>query len=319
VSDQRDPHHSSAPGSPAPFTPGGSRSSFSQDQKRPRACESCRGLKVKCEPNDPAVPAGTCRRCSRANRPCIFTQPTRKRQKKSDSKVAELEKKIDALTASLEATREAARAAQSQDVDDDEADDMGSDSERHTRTPTSHAHQNKRRRSNSDGEANAAGRPYTVIPDSMKGFLPQGTRFTMPPPTFTVIDFPLVESVDVIDQGLLSLDMARKLFDHYNKNMAPHFPAVIFPHDYTVEELRKTKPTLFLAILASASGTAHPDLHRALQKETSRTFAERIFVSSDKSLEIVQALLVMSLWYYPPEHFEEYVSNVSTVFSLTMH
>jgi hypothetical protein len=317
TSNQR-PHHSSVPASPASFTPR-SRSSFSQDQKRPRACESCRGLKVKCEPNDPAVPAGTCRRCARANRQCIFTQPTRKRQKKSDSKVAELEKKIDALTASLEATREAAKAAQSQGADEDDDDDMGSDSERHACTPTSHGHQNKRRRSDSDGEANAAGRSFHPIPDSMKAFLPQGTRLTINS-TSSVMDdriFPMVETVDVIDQELLSLDMARKLFDHYKKNMAPHFPAVIFPPEYTVEELRKTKPTLFLAILASASGTAHPDLHRALQKETARTFAERIFVGSDKSLEIVQALLVMSLWYYPPDHFEEYDSNVFHASSLT--
>ncbi|KAF7549184.1 hypothetical protein G7046_g8423 [Stylonectria norvegica] len=71
------------------------------DPKRQRACEACRGLKVRCEP-DPNDD-GPCKRCKKAGRNCVVTVPTRKRQKKTDSRVAELEKKIDALTASLQA------------------------------------------------------------------------------------------------------------------------------------------------------------------------------------------------------------------------
>ncbi|KGQ11902.1 hypothetical protein BBAD15_g2339 [Beauveria bassiana D1-5] len=70
------------------------------DPKKLRACEACRGLKVRCEP-DPND--GPCRRCKKANRRCVVTAPTRKRQRKTDSRVSELEKKIDALTASLQA------------------------------------------------------------------------------------------------------------------------------------------------------------------------------------------------------------------------
>ena len=70
------------------------------DQKRPRACEACRGLKVRCD-QDPAHPEIPCKRCAKAGRQCIITQPSRKRQKKADNRVAELEKKLDALTAAL--------------------------------------------------------------------------------------------------------------------------------------------------------------------------------------------------------------------------
>lgn len=73
------------------------------DSKRPRACEACRGLKVKCDP-DPIK--GTCRRCAKAGRPCIVTAPSRKRQKKTDSRVAELEKKINGLEAILHASKD---------------------------------------------------------------------------------------------------------------------------------------------------------------------------------------------------------------------
>jgi hypothetical protein len=47
----------------------------------------------------------SCKRCAKAGRACITTPPTRKRQKKADSRVAELERKIDALTATLHAQK----------------------------------------------------------------------------------------------------------------------------------------------------------------------------------------------------------------------
>ena len=88
----------------------------SVDSKRPRACEACRGLKVRCEPDHVQ---GTCRRCAKAGRNCVVTAPSRKRQKKTDSRVAELEKKIDALTASLHATK----AQGFSESDDDSVED----------------------------------------------------------------------------------------------------------------------------------------------------------------------------------------------------
>jgi len=72
------------------------------DPKRSRACEACRGLKVRCD-QDQNFPEQPCKRCAKAKRQCVITAPSRKRQKKSDTRVAELEKKIDALTASLHA------------------------------------------------------------------------------------------------------------------------------------------------------------------------------------------------------------------------
>lgn len=75
---------------------------------------------VRC---DQERPDQSCRRCAKAGRPwyvcialcrcvslfpsSITTPPTRKRQKKADSRVAELERKIDALTATLHAQKAA--------------------------------------------------------------------------------------------------------------------------------------------------------------------------------------------------------------------
>lgn len=128
------------------------------------------------------------------------------------------------------------------------------------------------------------------------GFLVQGNP-QKPPRTH--------EYADVIDRGLLTAEMASNMFDCYVEKMAPHFPAVVFPAGTAAAEIRKTKPTLFLAILSAASGSNHPELQRILTKEVMAIYAERIIVSGEKTLELIQALHISTLWYWPPEHFEE--------------
>lgn len=65
-----------------------------------KSCQSCRSLKVKCEPSmDPLIP---CRRCAKASRGCVFTETSRKRAKKDrDAMVTDLQNKVETLTASL--------------------------------------------------------------------------------------------------------------------------------------------------------------------------------------------------------------------------
>jgi hypothetical protein len=99
--------------------------------------------------------------------------------------------------------------------------------------------------------------------------------------------------------------MAAKMFDCYVEKMAPHMPAVVFPSGTTAAEVRKTKPTLFLAILSASSGSNFPELQRALTKDVMGIYAERIICNGEKTLELIQALQISSLWYFPPEHFEE--------------
>jgi hypothetical protein len=98
--------------------------------------------------------------------------------------------------------------------------------------------------------------------------------------------------------------MAKRLYDHYIRQIAPHFPVMVL--NCTMEELRCTKPILFLTILSVASGTLdNPDLHCSLRNEAMHVYADRIVVRSDKSLELIQSLLLMALWIYPLDVLEE--------------
>lgn len=351
------------------------------DPKKPRACEACRGLKVRCE-SDAANLTGACLRCAKAGRQCIVTYPTRKRQKKTDSRVAELEKKIDALTASLQATKQgpneelhngssrgspggersrpderrngAVTLASAEGAPEVEGRPLQSD-DRHwmARPGVQITHQQeqvgpehrlagqKRRRSDDyDGEmgpaphrsAGATGLNQGSMAPYSKGghalLMPINNGVTKRPSVVSTTSSSSQtllaghEYADAIDRKLLDAASASEMFDHYVRNMAPHLPAVVFPAGTAAAEIRRTKPTLFLAILNAAAIQFNRELQRNLNRELMRDFAERILVKGEKSLDLIQALQISVLWHQPPEHQDEMkiyqLVHISAVMALDM-
>ena len=287
---------------------------FNNDTKRPRACEACRGLKVRCEP-DPGT--GPCKRCRKANRKCVITAPSRKRQKKTDSRVAELERKIDALTASLHATKEGNVSGSEDDGYGDgdtpqiESSDGRSNQPTSPYTTASASAGRKRRMSEyqqdgSSGSRRASG--SEAISHSPAVVAKMGPRPFVPPKS-EAGDQDLESSreaevvtygeADVVGRGIVHAETAHGLFRHYTDHMAPHMPIVVFSPDVSPDVIRRTSPVLFLAILSVASGQDYPDLQATLTKAIMRILADRVFVHGEKSLELVQALQVVTIWYWP--------------------
>ncbi|KYK55553.1 Fungal specific transcription factor [Drechmeria coniospora] len=312
------------------------------DAKKARACEACRGLKVRCEP-DPNDEEGPCKRCRKAGRNCVVTAPTRKRQKKTDSRVSELEKKIDALTASLQArasqlpslpplakpplqstntTRPTGQAFHSLMGHVDAVRSWGN-----TGTPSpsqpppqplpasqSHSHSHSQPQSVAGQKRKVSEQEQLDGPGDIddavhshghghgKPSSPRLASQPRPPPTLASASHS--DDGDIVDRGLLTLEKAAELFSRYKDSMTRHLPAVVFSPSMTVMDLRMTKPYLFLAVMAAASSEMH-DLQRVLTKELMQLLAYKIVVAGEKNLELVQTLHVAVIWYWPPEHFEE--------------
>ena len=297
------------------------------DPKRPRACEACRGLKVRCEP-DPVKQ--TCRRCAKAGRHCVVTVPSRKRQKKTDSRVAELEKKIDALTASLQATKKESMDGSDGDSFVEEGvqrapepsgnswipppEQMVESPSGSSRRPSTYSKSPSvsRKRKPSDyidveDHAESSNANSLAVPTGHSSGngprkaqkLPSPNASANPSVRRPSIDpsLPSHEYADVVDRKILDAAKAAEIFNHYTQNMAKHLPAVVFPPNVTAGDIRGTKPTLFLAILSAASGQDHPDLQRVLQREIKRVFADRIICQGEKSLELIQALQISTIWF----------------------
>lgn len=356
-------------------TPASGGTPQDSDSKRPRACEACRGLKVKCE-FEPTDPNGPCKRCTKAHRNCTITAPSRKRQKKTDSRVAELEKKIDALTQTLQATRSESQGGEIDVNAQGTVERRESQSQAHPYeqmasiaygpqftgraeagnevplAPSTYGQATKANVENPnqsswpaqdfqqyprmpelsragggfpqapmDGQTNvpAAQTPMVIAgqkrkhsktevgaqtPGAQKPGAPTLSRNNSvagPSSKHSMTN----EYADVIDRGFIKSDLASVLFDRYTHQIAPTMPAVIFPSGTTAADVRKAKPILFLAILAVGAMTDHPDLAKLFTKEVMQVYADRIICRGEKSLELIQALLVSTLWYWPPEHFEE--------------
>ncbi|OAP63758.1 hypothetical protein AYL99_02985 [Fonsecaea erecta] len=258
-------------------------------QKRSRACIACRNMKIRCLPVEGQE---ACNACSKVNRECIMPGPPRKRQK-TVHKVAELEKKINALTDALLAKQQTADG----NKPDDESppkDVPALGSSEPTKTDDTGS-------PNLDSyQQNFLDRPFpsTAQPEFQRGCNPVNVE------AIAKDDY-----VDVIDRGDLSMESAAAMFNHWRKEMCASCPHVVFPPDTDPNELRKTRPITFLAILALASPIVQPSAQAALTIETNRQIAERVLFHGDKSLDMVQAMLLNSQYYVRPRTARDLAFN----------
>lgn len=136
------------------------------------------------------------------------------------------------------------------------------------------------------------------------------------PPGFEIEEAEPVE--DVIDRGILSLEDAEQLVAYFIHELASFFPLVVLPLNTTAAQLRQTKPVLFLSVIAATSISVDAGLAAVLNREMVRLYSERFFIEGEKSLELVQALLLMIIFYFPPAsplklQFYQYTHIASTM------
>lgn len=114
------------------------------------------------------------------------------------------------------------------------------------------------------------------------------------------------KQIDLKIDSLLSWDTAKLVFNRYVNTFVPTCPMVVFPPGTTAEATRKTKPLLFLFILSVASSPyCTVSKQKQLTDEARRFLAESTIHQGEKSLELVQALQVSSLWYRAPDHYNQ--------------
>lgn len=321
--------------SPFANSPGIGNPSDPNDLKRSRACEACRQLKVRCEPDDNS-PTGSCKRCAKANRQCVVTAPSRKRQKKTDSRVAELEKKIDALTASL-----VARGG-----DGDPALDPAIAQAQMAELKQHREQLYEDRQWPQDSRDSISSQPSPTVPRDVggvkrklaqdydfsgpdlsrpreqamnaanateagiaprKGAMPQVPVFPAMWTPDGVKNKPINDGsyVDVIERHIIDEKTAYRAFDRFHTEMCQYLPIVVFPTGTKAEDIRRSKPLLFLSIVAAAVAAFRPEVQPTLVTEITRIVSDRIVFRGEKALELVQAVQVLTIYYQPPEKYEE--------------
>ncbi|KAE8418164.1 hypothetical protein BDV36DRAFT_254639 [Aspergillus pseudocaelatus] len=289
--------------SATPSTPG-EPGILQQQQPAPtqqlnRSCESCRGLKVRCLP-DPKSP-NQCQRCAKAKRTCVFVAPQRRRpRKRTDSRVAQLEREMRQMRSLLKdrfrIDEESSSESSGSEVEDSEEPDFGADPQETLSTVP-------------DAPSSASGSfrnmefsPRVPASSSYPNTLNSGSdAFASATPIPPCYGLEEPSCGDIIDRGLISLEFANELVSFYITELTAFAPMVLLPPNTTASQLRRSKPMLFLSVIAAAAIAVDDSLAVVLNRELVRLYAERFFINGDKSFELVQALLLMIVFYYPPE------------------
>ena len=109
-------------------------------------------------------------------------------------------------------------------------------------------------------------------------------------------DFATVEGL--LNQGLMNIEECEHLLDLF-RNMNKYFPFVVIEPRSTVQSMAQDRPFLLLAILATAS-SANKRLQTILDKEFRASLGQNVVLHGEKSLDILQGLLVYIAWSVTP-------------------
>lgn len=97
---------------------------------------------------------------------------------------------------------------------------------------------------------------------------------------------------DVISKGLLDADEANQLLADFNV-VSAEFPLIVLPFGPDLECLRWERPCLLLAALTAC---ARDHLQTQLEAEFRKMLADRVILRAEKSIDLLQGLLVFLTW-----------------------
>jgi hypothetical protein len=104
---------------------------------------------------------------------------------------------------------------------------------------------------------------------------------------------------DVITKGLVTFEEAEQCLEFF-RAQAPRFPFVLLNPRASVGSIRRERLFLLLSILAVAT-QANPKLQEQIELELRESLSKRVVVNMEKSLEVLQGLLVYLTWLVIPE------------------
>ncbi|KAF2160557.1 hypothetical protein M409DRAFT_28941 [Zasmidium cellare ATCC 36951] len=249
-----------------------------------KACEACRGSKLRCI-IDPTSSDGSCKRCVATGRTCVYKAPRVRQRRKVhvDVRVAELERQLRSLRMQL-------HQAQHGLASSPPAANPGPPvtSTLRFEAPVTPASWPKKATAASDD------------------LIPNDRVHRSPPDT---PDEEIVQSInapcdDVVQRQILTWENADRLVHVYLTDFATHYPFVCLPCFTDTETFRRNRPATFLAVVAAASGTSSPKLNKILCHELLALLAKRIMLEGEHNLDIIQAMIIMTIWYTPMEKFE---------------
>lgn len=92
-----------------------------------------------------------------------------------------------------------------------------------------------------------------------------------------------------------NLESAESLLQSF-RGMLTHFPVILLPDDVSVPTLARDSPFVLLAILSAASGSRTLQGHTLYDEEFRKVLGLKFVAGGERSLELLQGLLVYCAW-----------------------
>ena len=123
---------------------------------------------------------------------------------------------------------------------------------------------------------------------------------------------------DVIDKGRVDKVTGYAAFHRYREQMDQFYGFVPLPRDLDVDRYRRRKPMLFSALVLAGINAIQPDVVTAVADDLLKALSERIHYRAERSLELVQCLLVFMCYHcrtLQREHlnFYQHISSALTM------
>lgn len=99
---------------------------------------------------------------------------------------------------------------------------------------------------------------------------------------------------DIISKGVISFAQAEEALRRFQVQGSP-FPFVVVP-GMSLDALRRHRPFLLLAILAMGT-EMNETLQHKIERELKEALSRKLIVSAEKSLDLIQGILVYLAWY----------------------
>ncbi|KAL2062399.1 hypothetical protein VTL71DRAFT_6665, partial [Oculimacula yallundae] len=230
-----------------------------------RACGTCVKAKVKCIPN---VQKGRCHRCNRLDKAC---EPSSTPSRRRATHVAQLEQKLDNLVTLLSGPNRGGDEHRSGSSSSPSKSPTASDQPRKTPNPV-------------DRVIETPSIDYTI------------PNIAVAPSTSPLPYDDYVARTQVYDFGITKQEASFLLLE-YRTQQADQLPFVVIPPDATSDSLRRERPMLWKAVMTAAS-YQNALRQEALGWKLMEEFVSRIMLRAEKSLDLLQALIVHLAWYH---------------------
>lgn len=249
------------------------------------ACERCRAAKARCV-TDTLEEHGKCRKCQAAEVPCEWKAIAKTRnRKRTDVRVSELERQLSSLTAALN-NQISTMSTESPIMETTQAEVDTGHSSSASAPPLTPSVAFFVDPSHEDVETH---NDTAVHRSQAASISPQNHLSAVSSPTRS-------------KHHNLSTDSRQKAIEAFVLHLLPQCPVVAISADLRLAQLDASRPFMTNAIVAAGCSISQPASFASMHHQNVVELSQAVMIEGQKSIDLVQALLISAIWSHPPEN-----------------